>query len=365
MSVKTSLRTNIIGYNDFKEASVKFQPLTRSASLIDLDVIDATTMSFKGHTFTCEPKAIQDLNKILGMPVAISTLFEQKLGPEMKAKLQSLVKIARTMGGKDLECTVVISNVTKSIMRVLKGNSLLNNKTFFDTFEKLTTDADWTIDAMAQGPDGGVSISVMNKNSEFQVGAMKDEIFYPGFTLSSNQATGMSLDMFNHRLVCSNGMTRKDVSKSLRYIDFKTPTEFFDKLLMAKDSNFVSTGFADDVIKASKTRASFAELEHAAMHIKHASNCPLDQIDQFIPYNSIRHQFAAKGLDTITLNSAQKGNAITNVSIWDLVNGLTDFASHDYSYEISGMGRSSMQAEAGKLLGKKSFDIDNLVHVSL
>ena len=75
--------------------------------------------------------------------------------------------------------------------------------------------------------------------------------------------------------------------------------------------------------------------------------------------------FAAKGADTLNWNTAQEKNAITNISVWDVINGVTDFASHDYGFGVSADSKLNLQVKAGSMLSAKSYDTQNLVHISL
>ena len=68
------------------------------------------------------------------------------------------------------------------------------------------------------------------------------------------------------------------------------------------------------------------------------------------------------GIQPTELTPAQKRNARTNVSVWDIVNGITDFASHDYGYEIKDPEntRNELMVQAGGILTKQ-YDTQNLL----
>jgi hypothetical protein len=52
--------------------------------------------------------------------------------------------------------------------------------------------------------------------------------------------------------------------------------------------------------------------------------------------------------------------AKTGTSIWDLVNGITHFASHDNGFKIEDYDRRKLQLEASRLL-TKNYDMANFV----
>jgi hypothetical protein len=70
--------------------------------------------------------------------------------------------------------------------------------------------------------------------------------------------------------------------------------------------------------------------------------------------------FAQFGLPPVSLNPAQKKTAKTGTSMWELVNGLTHFSTHNSQYKISDESRRAIQRKAGDLLAK-TFDMENLV----
>jgi hypothetical protein len=60
------------------------------------------------------------------------------------------------------------------------------------------------------------------------------------------------------------------------------------------------------------------------------------------------------------MSKEQMKNARTGTSVYDLVNGLTNFGSTDYGFKISDYDQRKLQLEAGRLLTKK-FDMANQV----
>jgi hypothetical protein len=141
--------------------------------------------------------------------------------------------------------------------------------------------------------------------------------------------------------------------------------EFFEKIKVLKTAGFMPGEFQNKVSQAIATRASFNEVKSAADLITGSSKMTKEFVDRFVPFNDIRRKFLAKGCDTIGWNAQQAQNAITDISVWDVINGITDFASHDYGFDLSEGNRLALQVKAGGLLARKSFDTQNLVHVSL
>ena len=64
------------------------------------------------------------------------------------------------------------------------------------------------------------------------------------------------------------------------------------------------------------------------------------------------------GIGLETLSPAAAKNAITDVKYWDMINGLTDFSSHNYGFEMK--TPENIQKFAGKLFSNDP-DLGNLV----
>ena len=69
----------------------------------------------------------------------------------------------------------------------------------------------------------------------------------------------------------------------------------------------------------------------------------------------------AAGIDTVGLTDSQKRNLRTGVTVWDVINGVTDFASHNYGFEKKPNADRHMQMRAGDMLSR-TFDTSNLVY---
>lgn len=266
-------------------------------------------------------------------------------------------------GGKGITVTLAANKVFGIVERVYRGSQILPYATYFDTFERLMNSHKLDIVDFGQTPTG-VFVSTKSVEDEFKIGNFGNEVFHPGFTLTNNLSNGLVLDSYLYRLICTNGMVGQSFGHSIKY-NPESMTDFFKSLIEFKNSGLIPLGFRDKVTQAIHTKASYAEVHSAAKIITNNSKLTIDLVDRFVPVNDIRRKFALKGADTVKWNSAQEKNAITNISVWDVVNGLTDFASHDYGFDVKESDRLSMQKQAGDLLGKPAFDTQNLVHVSL
>ncbi len=82
------------------------------------------------------------------------------------------------------------------------------------------------------------------------------------------------------------------------------------------------------------------------------------ELEIYAPIASTEEAYKKNGVIIENLNKDQKENARTDVSYWELVNGITDFASHNYGHELK--NPDTLQRFAGRLFVKKP-DLSNLV----
>lgn len=358
-------------FDAFKANAIKNQPLTRQIKLSEIEFTLSGDISYRGMNFPLTKSAMSDLYKILGFGATLDTNISKTFTPELRQKVANIIKLAKS-GRNDVDMQIVVSAENRRIERVFSSTMIVNVNSFFTTFERIVNDSNLDLkDAAFNAATGDISLSCVSADGEFQVGKMANEIFHPGVQFSTSLQKGVALNTYIERLVCSNGMVRKTKeSEMLLGITAQENSLFFERLELLRKGNFAPINFVESVIRAQNVNASFGELEDAAKLIKSAIRKGQENVDDFmvsnfVPYAETINAFKAKGLDVKKLNDAQKANAVTNVKVWDVVNGLTDFASHDYGFEVPESTMLKMQVQAGGMFDKKSFDTENLVTVSL
>lgn len=75
--------------------------------------------------------------------------------------------------------------------------------------------------------------------------------------------------------------------------------------------------------------------------LKHMAVVPLKYNEA--AYNRI-------GVDTHLLRAGQLKNAKSSITVWELINGLTHFATHHNGFDIDEYTRRRLQIQAGKIL---------------
>lgn len=351
-------------FNAFREDVLRNQPIRKTINLTDLKFITMDTVEFSGLKLGINRQALKDLVRVIGMSVTGLNNLEGALGEDAAQKFINAMKNA-IGASKGLQVTIAVTP-DRVISRIQKAGStdLISAETYFDTVERLVNVHNLDIQSMDFNKgNGNIYLStIAPKSGQYQVGNLSDEVFTTGLSLSRTM-DGIQADPFMHRLVCTNGMVTRMFEESfkLRSMDTKMWQEFYQHLEKIEKAGFAPTKFADKVQQAINCPASLKELEAGIHLLQQNSNVPDAELEFFFKgqkntYNRIH----SAGIDTTKLTDAQKANVRTGLTVWDVINGITDFASHNYGYEKKANSDRHLQMRAGDILSKQ-FDTQNLV----
>jgi len=375
---QTDMNTKFVtpaDWTKFKNQIIGNQPFKKQVQLTEIDIISESKIGLQGAEVPLTPQAANDLRGLIGLPVKFSKDIDKNFGEEARRNIIAMCKMMRTADNSPM-VTLVIDPKARQIVRIVREDKMLSMDSFFDTFERLMNQHNLDIKEYHTCGDGGVNLSVVSSKSEFQVGNFADEIFHPGMTFKNNMRDGSYIMPFMYRLVCTNGMVNQSFGSAdlstknqsgpiqLGGSDFKSMDLFYKHIQHFVDGGFYPDQFKTKIQLAMNTMASLAEVESAGKLIINNSNAKDTQIDNFIPVQDIRSQYKKLGVNPALLSTDKMRTSRTNVTIWDVVNGVTDFASHDYGFVVSAEDRLRMQVQAGDMLSR-SFDTANLMNIHL
>jgi hypothetical protein len=351
-------------YSAFREDVLRNQPIRKTVALADLKFITMDCVEFSGLKLGINRQALKDLLHIVGISVSGFNNLESSVGEDGAQKFLNALKNA-IASAKSLQVTIAVTP-DRVISRIQKSGStdLISAESYFDTFERLANVHNLDIQSMDFNKgNGNIYMSTISpKSGQYQVGNLSDEVFTTGLSLSRTM-DGIQADPFMHRLVCTNGMVTRMFEESfkLRSMDPRMWQEFYTHLEKIEKAGFAPQKFSEKVNQAIITPASLKELEQGIHLLQQNSNVPDSELEFFFKgckntYNRIH----SAGIDTVKLTDAQKANVRTGLSVWDVINGVTDFASHNYGYEKKANSDRHLQMRAGDMLSKQ-FDTQNLV----
>lgn len=353
-------------WNSFKNATSVKQPMRKEINLADLKFLTLDTVDYCGVRLVMSKRAVKDIMSILGLSQTFGGNLNSIFGEQFTNTLLNTMKDAIS-SRKGISVTLLVSS-DRVIQRVHKtGSSWVSTENFFDLVERTIDKHGLIVNNVENDSNGNIIVKTTNPNSEFDIVGKgldsKQEVFQGGLNFQRTY-NGLEVDPYLYRLWCTNGMVTKEFEESIRMTNI-TPQDwerFHQQLDRIESNNFVPQGFVDKVKMAANTPASIAEMERAINLIKSNSNCEDMAIMPFVNYGETYNQFKKMGIQPSELSNGQKKNARTNQSVWDIVNGITDFASHDYGFEIKDPEntRNNMMVQAGGILTKQ-YDTQNLL----
>jgi hypothetical protein len=350
-------------FSDFREDALRNQPLRKEIALADIRFVTMDAIEYAGLNFGLARPALKDLMRILGVNINIEERLSQSIGED---GARNFLNGLRSALSKSAGSIILLVTPDRIVQRITKGGretTLFTGQTFFDTVDRfMNTNTGMEIKDMNFNREtGGISLSASSPGGEFQVGNFTDEVFHGGLNLSIT-ADGIKAAPYLHRLVCTNGLVTRSFEESFNLNRNTTEswTNFWQNLERIEKGGFKPVAFTNKVVNARETRASFAEMERSMNLILGNSKCDLDNLQQFINYKPTFNRLHSAGIDTLKLTPGQKRNLRTGLSMWDCINGVTDFASHNYGFEKSANCDRHLQLQAGDIL-TKDFDTQNLI----
>jgi hypothetical protein len=259
---------------------------------------------------------------------------------------------------------LVFSPFTKEIVGIQKDpREIVSNKTFLDTTTRIVDRYGLEINSFSVNADGRLAINASSPKNEFGIKGLPNEDHYGGVSFLNSPDGGFEVSPFLYRLVCANGMIGKSFEETMK-LGSMTVLEVESMWIQLNElasRNFRPIGFESRIRKAMSTPASLAELGDAHYSILSLSDVRLREAEAWVPYHETQDAFHRAKIDTVTMTPGQRKCAKTGTSVWDLVNGITHFATHDNGFKIDEYDRRRLQVEASKILSKKTYDMENIV----
>ena len=139
----------------------------------------------------------------------------------------------------------------------------------------------------------------------------------------------------------------------------KAIEEFNQHMIQMASTGFQPRGLAAKIQSANETTASMQEVQRAVGAIMNSSDIvDYDYIQRFVPLDKISKAYSDIGANPAAFTTKQLQNASSGLTIWELVNGMTNFSSNDTKYSINDHKRANLGISAGNILMRKAYDMD-------
>jgi hypothetical protein len=337
-------------------------PLRKEVSLKEVEILNDETLQMNGVPIRMNKDSFKSVCKIVGLPVGFDKTFTGSFGEKARQQLVNRLKLAvQAKGGTTL--SLVVNPDTKEIIGVHKdSHAITSNQTFIETSSRIIDKYKLDVLNFTTNNDGGVVINTASPSNSWGIDGMKDEDHYGGISFTNSVNGGFKVSPFLHRLTCSNGMvgTAFEDSLSLEQVDGFSMERFWNSLNQLAERGFRPEKFENQIRLANNTMASLSEMETAHNLLRLYSDADHKELEAWIPFHNTRAKFHNAGIDTIELTSAQKKGAKTGTTVWDIVNGITHFATHDNGFNIDEYDRRRLQVKASGIL-MKDYDMANII----
>ena len=347
-----------------KAEAVRNEVMRKEISLSEFNVIDNTHIEVDGVKIELTPFAFKRLLGRLRIPTAFAKRFSDGFGTD---GLQQLVQMMKTMKSSknDQTVTLLVDPRNKVITNILPaGYASISNEAFIDFAEGYINQYGLEVKDFGSDPNGGATINCVSPNSVFSVPGMSDEIFNTGVTFRNTPTRGLEVSPYLNRLVCSNGMSSTAFSETygLHELTDKSISEFNEHMISMASTGFQPVGLADKIQSANDTDASIAEVQRAmSAMLSTDKKIDYEYMQRYLPINRVMKAYSDIGAEPSTFTTKQLQNAKSGLSIWEVVNGITNFASNDERYNIDDHKTGNLMVSAGNLLMKKNFDTEALI----
>ncbi len=359
-------------YEAFKEKVKNDGVIRKIFPIAGITLVSDKFVIISGIEFEMTEIAFKSLIRLLGLSSGFLDKINSRLGDKVGAQLLSMMKTAlSTVDGKEKVCVLasrqgIIVDFTKD------AEIILSNNAYFSLLEDtMNNNPSMIIKNMAITENGNIEIAVLNNNWEFDIPGLNDEHFKSGLVFI-NTPSQTIINPFNERLVCTNGMVSSHSGSSLilKNGSVSDVNGFFDAVRNLKGVVNFEVEFKQRVTKMINTTASYGEVldvrECVENHILNMKDPDVrDTVESFIPTVYIKQAFLAEGIDLNNVDKKSYKKINTDMCVWDLVNKLTDLASHTGRYGLAlSDGDSSifsLQRKAGELSFKPQYDLESPV----
>lgn len=345
-----------------KVETLEAQNLRKVVPFRDINLIDGESIEYNGQKINLTKNAFKNLLGLLGMSNQFAQKFETLFTKEAKSQFINTMKNAMASNsGKLSEVTLVLNPISKSVVAITKKDQFgISNQQFMGVAENIIDNHGMDVTNWSVDPGTGiVTINAFNPNANFAVQGLSNEVFTGGVTFQNSPKDGFQVLPYINRQWCTNGLTAPMAQEAytLNSLDQGSMEKFFENMNELRKNNFAPTGFADRVRAAHNTPASLNELQFAHNLIEPFAG---ERADNWIPLAENMNAFYKAGFES--LNSNQMKHAKSNTSVWDVINGVTHFATHGAGIIDTNMqdyDASNLMVKSGNLFGKKSFDHEN------
>ena len=256
----------------------------------------------------------------------------------------------------------VADPVSRTIVNVIPAkDNIINSDVFFDFAEMFMDDNNLTPSEWEASGDfsSGITLHMESVAPDVRSFADGEDTLVNSYFLRWNLGQ-IQLGRYIERLVCSNGATEIVPSIKARL------NEFNDKsirgfLAIPKNANMLNgvyDKYSAAALTARDTRTSLRELKSVAKRLEAYQVGP-EAARLIAPYQDELNRYTTAGY---AVDRLKPENLLASMTVWDLYNAVTNYASHTQEWDANDNRRAMLQGEAFSFLLRPR-DIRNYVDI--
>ena len=340
-------------HTDYQIAKNQFllQPVSyREVDKNDIVALDENHYRIGNATVKLTPDMVGNIDRYFGILPKQSKMAQDSFGGNGVANPRNFFAQA---GKKDKERIILVGDTnSRQITRVLQtSHHIIPPESFFDFAEMFMDDNRFEPESVEYNNGSQVSILMKSLHPEYMEIAPNDEIVDNGIWLRWNP-TEIAFGNYYVRLVCTNGSTQMTQSRLMRTNTLEDQTTL--KRMLSIGSGHPQLKQNRDKMLASakaalNTKASLRELGLGSKLLLRSGMEEQDAA-QLIPYQENIDRYEQAGLP---VGAYEQSLTVSNMSVWQLFNILTAFATHNQLWPAHDTRRSELMAQSVELLNQK------------
>lgn len=350
-------------YDQKKANLVSTNWIRKQISMAGFNLVGHNSIEIDGIHIEITDAAFSKLLNRLKIPKAFAERFTEQFGNNGMAQLVDMIKAE--MGDK--EVTLLVDSSKRHVVDVLPmGHANISNDAFFEFIEQTIDGHNLGVTHVGTNGQGGSTINCVSSSNLSGIPGMPDEIFQCGVQFRNGPRFGLEVMPYLTRMTCSNGMSSQkfDESFNLHQMDSRKINDFNKNMTSLAQRGFRPTSLVEKITEANRTQASIAEVNEAMGHIlKTDKSISPAFMQRYIPTMRVSDAYQSLGQFPESWSKGQRASAKSGITMWDLVNGMTNFASNDKRYNIGDGKRSDLMVSAGNMLMKKAYHLSNNIEV--
>jgi hypothetical protein len=320
-------------YARFKNSVASGNVFKQPIKFSEIGIEDNSNLKVHGKALPMTESAFLQLCRILGLDKGANQSLMSTIGIVPTAQIMDLVRQAKMAQKKnEVGMTInktenggIITGFSKSTKTILPG------KMFIESLEVImNNNPELQIIGASHENNGNIMVVAKNPTWAFDLAGINDESFHAGLSYSLNDGSGLTIDQYMERLICSNGLSYRGNSERMKCSKEDNLGPFLRAA--ANLRGFSTDGFKQRAESFLHLPASVREVKNSVKELKKVfGKDGMDLVNSHIPYQELKEDARRKlgVFNVYGMPDEFLAKMNSNMNYWDLVNALTYVASHE------------------------------------